>query len=404
MNKILLKDAFFATLSVFIIMLILKKLLFLNFGFLDPVHAAVHHVKSEFENLITDVGSGKIANTTQNAEIYLVNLDTLGRAEIAKVVRRVEKWSPKVIGIDAVFDDPLAKPDSSLSNALRGVSNKLVTGTSYSVNRKGEIVENPQQSDSPYKWGTEGYTNFVSASSNEVVRSFLPMKFEYSKTNEESILPSFAAAIVKKYDPNKFGSFIKHRKGVDTSAPEVIVYSRSNSQYSVAKAGDILNDSLSFSEFKDKIVLLGYVGNREDLHYSSFNPNGNSPDMNGVIIHANIIEMILNASYMKRADTSLVLVISFMICFLMMIFFIIQFVKYHLWFHIVFKLVQLLSSIFIFIAGLVIFHVFHLQIQVLLIITPIALAVDVLYFYDSIVQWLHKRYGYKTYFLSSHRH
>jgi len=404
MNKILLRDAFFATVSTFLVGWLLKTVVILHVGFLDPVHTAVHHVKLEYENLVTDMSNGKLTDTkSDSSTIFLVNIDTLSRRDIGLLLTKINNWNPKVIAMDVVFDKQGADYDSSLVTVLKQISGKLVTGTFIPVNRKGELKSELSKSDPAYRFGVEGYTNFVSASQNEVVRSFLPLHFGEEHGNGEA-KPSFSLAIVKKYNEQAYGDFLKHRADLDKSAPETIVYQHTTNQFAHYEPRDILNDSLSFEELRDKIIIVGFLGDSEDRHYSSFNPEGSSPDMNGVTIHANIVEMILKRDYIMQVYPFISLVISFVITFLIMIFFLVQFVKYHLWFHVVFKLVQFASAVLIFAIGLWLFHSFQLRLDTLLVIAPVALSVDVLYFYDTLVQWMHRRFGYKTYLSSSHQH
>ncbi len=39
-----------------------------------------------------------------------------------------------------------------------------------------------------------------------------------------------------------------------------------------------------------------------------------------------------------------------------------------------------------------------------IIAVPVILSVDLLYFYDAIVKWLNKKFGYKSYFLEHAKH
>ena len=397
MYKLLLKDAFFATIAVFIIYGLLN-ISFLNLGFLDPVHKAVHHVKEEYENLFIDITKGKHSQRPAVADtsIYLVNIDTLSRPEIGRVLSVINKYQPKVIGLDIVLNDRKAQYDSTLQNALKEAKDKLVLCTAFNY-KQDTLLQEQEKAIGAYQIGDEGFANFVAPSETGIVRYFLPQFKEDSIEHE-----SFATQILKNYDLKIYETFIKHRQATEEDAPEVIVYQRPAQDYHSLQPAEVFDsENPELPELKNKIVLMGYWGDStdiEDKHYSPFYAGGKYPDMSGVAIHANIIEMILHQDYIRYSNDWIVWLISFILTFGLMIFFVHQFVKYHLWFHLVFKVVQFLSAAIIFGVGLLVFHGWQIKIDTLKIIVPIALSVDVLYFYDSFVQWLHKKFHYHTYF------
>jgi CHASE2 domain-containing sensor protein len=403
MNKLLLKDALGATVTVFLVYALLG-LSILNLGFLDPVHTAIHHVKTEYENLFIDITKGKRSQhpTLADTTIYLVNIDTLDRPSIGRLIRTLSRYNPKVIGLDVVFNERKAKFDTLLLNALEEVAPKLITSTALKY-KQDTLLAQQEKGDTVYQIGKEGYTNFVSPSEIDMVRYFLPQLHSDSVMYE-----SFATQVLKLYDSTSYDVFMKHREAAEIFAPEVIVYQRPAQEYRRLQPSEVFDpDNIELGDLKNKIVLIGFLGDSidlEDKHYSPFNAGGKFPDMNGVAIHANIIEMLLRQDYINYANEWALWIISFVLTFLMMLFFVHQFVKYHLWFHTVFKVVQFLTAALIFGVGLWVFHVWQVKTDTLKIIVPIALSVDVLYFYDTLVKYLHKRFGYETYFDSEHGH
>ncbi len=393
MNKLLLKDSFFATIAVFFIYLLLGFSI-LNIGFLDPVHTAIHHAKEEYENLFIDIPKGKQSQKPIQADtsIYLVNIDTLSRRDIGKLIRKINQLQPKVIGLDVVFNTHKATFDTTLSNALQEAKEKLVNSIAFKY-KQDTLLKKHERAIDGYQVGVEGFTNFVTQSDIGMVRYFTPQVEDKE---------AFAMQVVKKYNLNAYNAFLEHRKSAESENPETIVYQHSEKDYHSLQPAEIFDpENIELSALKNKIVLIGYLGDSTDLedkHYSPFNVNGKNPDMSGIGIHANIIEMILRQDYIRNASNWVVWLISFIITFLLMIFFVHQFVKYHLWFHLVFKVVQFLSAAIIFGIGLWCFQGWQIKIDTLKIIIPVALSVDILYFYDTIVQWLSKRFDYHTYF------
>ncbi len=405
MNKALFKDAVVATLMVFALYS-LPTLLVAHISFFDPVNVGIERIKKEYENIYIDITQGKLSNTAieNDSLIYLVNIDTLNRAGIAKLVENINSYHPKVIGVDIVFNQKDAVPNLHLASALKSASDKLVMGVVLRTNQEGEIVPQPERSDSVYRHGSEGFFNFVSAEENSVVRLFLPLyEAKNSKPSDKKppIIESFATQIVKQFDSTSYNKFVAHRQEIDMHSPEVIVYQHQRQDYHQLQPAEFYEGNPELEELKGKIVLVGYMGDStslEDKHYSPFNVDGEQPDMSGMVIHANIIEMILRQDYVRYTPDWVVKLVSFSLCFLLMIFLIYQFVKYQLWFHLVFKLLQMVLGALAFGIGLWMFYSWQLKIDTLKIIVPIALTVDVLYFYNTLAKWLHEKIGYETYF------
>jgi hypothetical protein len=66
------------------------------------------------------------------------------------------------------------------------------------------------------------------------------------------------------------------------------------------------------------------------------------------------------------------------------------------------KVAQVFSVIFFAYVGIYIFDKFDVKIEMKYTLYVIALAVDVIYFYEAFVGWLHRKYGFQTIF--SHHH
>ena len=145
----------------------------------------------------------------------------------------------------------------------------------------------------------------------------------------------------------------------------------------------------------------------EDMHLV---PLGEDVQMTGLEIHANIIAMLLDGTHLRKIADWILWLISFPICWLLMIFFAWQFQKYHIWFHIVFKTVQFITAALIVLIALLFFRFGHIELSTLPLLAPIALAVDILYFYEGFIRWFTTRSWAKkwiphtTYFQDAHAH
>jgi CHASE2 domain-containing sensor protein len=160
--------------------------------------------------------------------------------------------------------------------------------------------------------------------------------------------------------------------------------------------------------FRDKIVLLGYLNpspnDIEDKFYTSMNPKmvGTSPDMNGIVIHANILSMALDKTYIHKSPTWLNWIITILIAWLHVSLFIRYYIDAHLWFHLVAKGAQLISAILIVALSVWCLNRFSLKIDMKMPVTVIILAIDIIYFYEALAVWLREKYGFKTIFHHKH--
>lgn len=406
MRKTLFRDAFLATLLVFFVFN-LPALLVANIPFLEPLHSTFKRIQKEYEHVFPDLTqSGRSARRLEaDTLIYLVNIDTLDRTGIAKLIKNIHQYDPKVIGIDVVFNGRNIPFNLPLATALEAAADKSVMGTYLLTNPHGGLLEQPERTDSAYLFGKEGFANLVTRDAKSTVRLFLP-QFYPDYTNEshnDSVRTqeSFSTQIVKKFDAASYEKFITHRQAASIHSPEIIVYQRQEKGYRKFQPTDFYEGNPELKRLKGKIVLIGLLGDStvlEDKHYSPFGSHSQPPDMNGLVIHANIIEMILRHDYVRHAENWVLNLVSFTLCFLLMSFFMYEFVKQQLRFHFLFRLVQLVLVLIAFGIGLWIFDTWQIKIDTLKIIGPIVLLVDILYIYKTLALWLHKSYDYQTYF------
>ena len=189
----------------------------------------------------------------------------------------------------------------------------------------------------------------------------------------------------------------------------LINYARRTSKYNIIRDYEqLLQGGVEDAYIKDKIVLLGYVNeNPDDIEDKKFTPMnerffGKSvPDMNGIVVHANIISMVLDNNYIKKLPSWVNWLVAILICWLHMSFFIRYYLENHIWFHLVAKIAQLASAIIFAYLGMLLFERFNIKLDMKLSLIVIVMAVDVIYFYEAFAVWLHKKIGFKTLF---HQH
>jgi 5'(3')-deoxyribonucleotidase len=82
--------------------------------------------------------------------------------------------------------------------------------------------------------------------------------------------------------------------------------------------------------------------------------------------------------------------------------FIRYYLESHIWFHLVAKLAQVFSVLFFAYLGIFIYEKFHIKLEMKYTLYVVALAVDVIYFYEALVTWMHRKFKYQTIF--GHHH
>jgi len=385
------RDTFLATFSVFLVMGLLT-LIPLNLHVLDPLQMALTDIS------FNDLSFAELKRHRDNPmdeKIVIVNIGNADRATIAAVVNKIDEAQPKAIGLDVLFlapKEPLG--DSLLAKAIAQTPG-IVLSNKLEFENDTAGTENYFREYSNHG----GYVNFVGEKLG-VIRYFSP--FEKWK---DSVNYSFAAAVVKVSDELKLKKLQKRSHDL-----ELINYSREEDQYFTVDYKDLLSGKTSPPVFTNKIVLIGFVDNNpaniEDKHFTPLNEKfvGKSiPDMNGVIIHANIISMILEDNYIKKSPGWLNWFLAFLLTWFFMAFVIKYYVENHLWSHLVLKTIQLLITVLFIYLAIMLGKYFSMEVSLTAAMAGIILSVDVLYFYVGFAIWAHKKFGFKNLFTKAHQ-
>jgi len=390
------RDTVFATLSVFVF-LILLGMIPINFYVLNPMKMAL----KDFD--FNDIAYAK-AHSDEHIKgddrIVIVNTGVLDRAEIGFLIERVNEYKPKVIGLDIFFNtekDP--EKDSILREAFRKTKNLVAVSVAYPTEHEIKIEKKYFDDVLPKR----GYANLLGEEIG-TIRQYAPFEEIEGKR-----YPHITSAIVKEYNDTAFEKLEKRHKEVETINYMRAVNEEDKKKYQVLEPEDLFNDNVDSNVLKGKIVLLGYINldpnNIEDKKFTPMNHKfygKHRPDMNGIIVQANIISMVLDGKYIKKMPAWAAWVFAILIGWLHMSLYIRYYLESHIWFHLVAKLTQLFSLIFFAYLGMIIYAKFRVRVDMKYTLYVIALAVDVIYFYEALVTWMHRKFGYTTVF--GHHH
>lgn len=276
-------------------------------------------------------------NVRPDSNIVIVNIGHLGRFEIARMLYAIQECKPKVTALDVWFGS--AKPDERgtdfiLADIFGADSNIVIVNRAY---KTGKINDDDDDEDvSKFDTLFQPFELFAlntqtapanmtikgkkGSASTDVCRDF----FTTINIQGEKVLP-FPVKIAQLANPEAVSHLLARGNGMEkiNYAGNIWVpgfdalYSDKNNYaplsskqfFRAFEFSDILDGNFSPEDFKDKIVLLGYLGDEiyvhaaEDKFFTPLNEKyvgKTSRDMYGVVVHANIIHTILNKNYINK--------------------------------------------------------------------------------------------------------
>lgn len=374
------RDTFGATIAV---LLITGVLLYNPFN---------EHIFNPLNIAFTDFSYSDLAfseahlKKTHDERIVVINTDTAQRKSIATLVNQLKEYQPKVVGLDILFPQKTSEGNEEMAEAVQSFPNLItVVKLEYDADKKELATSKNQFAVDESRCG---FVNFI-GEEGAVVRYFSPFISDKKKNYE-----SFTALILKIYDSTGYQKLRSRQKNV-----EYINYQRTDSDYYIVNIADILSNKVDSSFIRDKIVLIGFVSqnrnNIDDKHFTPLNSKvlGRSlPDMNGVIIHANILSMLLDRNYITKVPIFIIILLTAIITWLHVAFLIKYYIHKHIWFHLVVKLVELISAIALFYISILMLRYLDINMDFTLTLLAIIITVDILYFYEAFANWLTRRF------------
>lgn len=405
-------DAILCTAFVFAVMAGIEKF-FDNIGFLNPLELAL----TDFE-MMDMVYATEMKDTLQrpatDTSIILVNIGDGGRYQIGKQLELIAAEKPLAVAIDASFlGDRKPEDDSVLEAAMKKIPNLVLysrlTYKGNSVLGGFDSIEfcNPRFA----RHGTPGFANMYTDGLGKdvfrICRRFDPVE----SVNGRRILP-LSLQTAWFADSNKVKKFLSRG-----NKKEIINYSGNIGVFQFLDVKDIFGQDESgflnpegadLSILRNKLVFMGFMGSSmdegdqdktlEDKFYTPLNENfaGKSyPDMFGVVIHANIANMVLKEKPIDEISAEGSFLIALLLCYLNVLgFFYIQ--RNHPgWYDLSVKVIQLGEVLVILFVGMWIYSNFDYKADLTLAAFAVGLAGDVLEIYvglkDKIMDWIFAR-------------
>ena len=387
------RDTVFATIWVFIFIVGLGSIP-LNLYVLNPLKMGL----KDFD--YTDLAYAELGKSADSLDknIVIINIGHADRELLSMIIDKTAENNPKVIALDALFDEAKDPYQDSLLSASFGKHKNFIAATKLNLSGKdGDTIT--ITGDYFKNAATYGYANFFSDELASL-RYYDPFLKDYKNNSYNS----FTSAIIQAYDSTAFQK-IKKKEGKQVQ----INYERRVDKYQVIEYDNLLTGSFERKAIEGKIALLGYI-NRDptDILDKKFTPMNerfagkSRPDMNGIVVHANIISMVLGNNYIKKVPSWVNLLIAVVVCWLFMSFFIRYYLENHIWFHLVAKIIQVAAVLLFAYLGIYFYDAYSIKLDMKLSLVVIIMAVDVIYFYEAWAVWMHKKFHYNTIFKPHH--
>ncbi|BAO74637.1 adenylate cyclase [Winogradskyella sp. PG-2] len=358
---------------------------FVNLSIIDPFEKAFKDFK------FTDIFYSKRLDKEQlNDKIILVNIKHADRFQLSRTITEIQKQKPKVIGVDIIFKDrKLEFTDSILKHLL--VENKNIVTAYYHEN--DSIVYNHNYFK--VKDEKKGYINLNLKGQNTVIRDFIGVKGKDNKEYAFAVQLALNAGYIDKEYASK-----------ELKKPIPINYI-GNQDVFLNFDIDKISSSDKIPALKDAVVILGYFGDGkeefdiEDRHFTPLNEEwvGRAvPDTYGVVVHANILNMLSKQNLIYRVTVFSTYLIAFILCFFTIFFAMKLYKRSSFIFDITEKIVQLvLSVVFLYLALLL------LQVNVYISVVPIILlcllGIEMIDYYEYLVRYLNKKFKWESHLL-----
>ncbi|MBO7134512.1 MAG: CHASE2 domain-containing protein [Bacteroidales bacterium] len=347
----------------------------------------------DYSDLVYSEMSRKDDIYKTDTNIYIVNIGELSRGELAQKINIIQKFEPRVIGIDAVFKEQRTgslqeiMEDMALKQALNAKPN-IVMGafgiydTIDDDKSNGVIRTNEFFGDLPY-----GHLEF-SRNGGLIHREFDKfIRYTDTITNEPVTINAFSAAIVSMYDNDMFLKFAKRNK----KQTECINF-RGGSMPFIKIDYEDINDSCNLSMFRDNIVLLGYLGMYKgapmDTIDAFFTPlkRCEGYDAKGIELHAHIISMIMNDDCLVTLEEWQNYAIAFIITFFFVLWLVYWYVFGAKFFDILSKPIQFLLIAVVLLISYYVMKEFGIKVDMMPSGIMLIFCIEVLYLYEETLE------------------
>jgi CHASE2 domain-containing sensor protein len=225
------------------------------------------------------IGSGC---KSDKSVITIVDIGHLDRIGIAKELSIINKYSPKVVGLDFLLTTDSLYKDIPLSEELSKTRNMVQASKLHN----NDLVQTSrwdslERYHPKFRFGRHGFANMTITDDSIIVRE-LPMR-QYYKIETEL---AFDYLIASEYDSHRINPKYKNNDMDFTFNKNSFGH-----YFKVISVKDLMTENFDKRDLADKIVLMGHVSDKEDSFYLD---EKRTKKISGVEIHASIIRELLD--------------------------------------------------------------------------------------------------------------
>lgn len=259
--KRFIRDTILCSLYIFGIMgLFASVTLFKVFDIFDPIG----DMFSDFE--LTDIVFSQLQDEpVADERIVMVNIGTLNREGIARQIEIINQYRPAIIGLDVMLDaEKEWSEDSALTRVLSETPNIVIGEKLVELDEEtGEFEMTIKPEDHIVQEAKLGYVNLIT---NAQVQEDLKMcrEFTPSETVQGETRYAFPICLAYAYDLAKTQKFLDRDNDIETVNYKGNISSFSSAnygvKYSALDVNDIFDQNFTADLFKDKIVIMCFMG------------------------------------------------------------------------------------------------------------------------------------------------
>lgn len=365
---------------------------------------------------LTDYAFSKIRpDPVVEERIVLVNIGTLSRRGIAQEIQILNQYKPRVIAYDGFFNCEGGLRDSINCRPLLDTLGNLMLASAIAESNKFVLGSKLLQTDSVSQYDVEYYDSIEYSDpmfTEHAVSGFvsLPTEATYQEDVKlcRSIFPkwevngqeqlAFSVQVAMQFDSAKARKFLARNNKEELinfrgnmEVMQLRIKSEKNDEtgtsnyptlFYTVDADQLLRGEVLPELFRDRIVLLGYLGDFigdpawEDKFFTPLNKKvagRANPDMFGLVLHANVVTMILNEDYIDELADWQKYTIAFLVCLLTVALFIQIDHKLPAWFDALSVIIQLTELVLISLFVIQAFALWNLKLDLTIAIGVSAL-------------------------------
>lgn len=365
------------------------------FELFDPIG----EMFSDFE--LTDLVFSQLRDDpVADDRIVIVNFGVIPREGIARQIEILNKYNPKVIGLDATFfaEKPWVE-DSALVRVLSETDN-IVVADYLQYDPETDEALPPRRP--PLHIMQDNHLGFVNLLTNAESQEDLKMCRDFLTKQQvpDEMHYAFSVRLAMAADSAKTKKFLDRGNDIEVINYRGNVFKFVASQYGmkyfVLDVQDVFEETFTEDLLRDKIVIMCHLGaflgdtnTNEDRYFTPLNKNyvGKAEhDMFGGVVHANIISMILDEDYIDRMPTWMGVALAIIIVLINVFLFKIVYAAMPKWYDGITKVFQLIELAFFSFLMVWIFAHFNYKADFTLTLIVIALSGDSIEVYHGVVK------------------